>query len=161
MMLRRMKEDVEKSLAPKEETIVEVNTFTCSENFSHWKAPFKISSKPYSSSVTHVKTHNLSTSCACNKLVNKFVAMLLFCQVVPSLWLTTCWQVVRFYVCTTGQHQGTWRKPVVFGRVKLEAGFSYTTEANCKQTTTFYLHKLFSSLPSTSWGSSVTDCPNG
>lgn len=27
MMLRRMKEDVEKSLAPKEETIVEVNFF--------------------------------------------------------------------------------------------------------------------------------------
>ena len=28
------------------------------------------------------------------QLVNKFVAMLLFCQVVPGLWLTTCWQVV-------------------------------------------------------------------
>ena len=31
---------------------------------------------------------------ACNKLVNKFVAILLFYQVVPSLLLTTCWQVV-------------------------------------------------------------------
>ena len=29
MMLRRLKEDVEKSLAPKEETIVEVHIFTC------------------------------------------------------------------------------------------------------------------------------------
>ena len=34
---------------------------------------------------TPAKTHNLSTSCARNKLVNKVVAMLLFCQVVPSL----------------------------------------------------------------------------
>ena len=38
--------------------------------------------------------NKLCSQQACNKLVNKFVAMLLFCQVVPSLWLTTCWQVV-------------------------------------------------------------------
>ena len=47
------------------------------------------------SKYTHAKTHNLSTSCARNKLVNKFVAMLLFCQVVASLWLTTCWLATR------------------------------------------------------------------
>lgn len=32
MMLRRLKEDVEKNLAPKEETIVEVNTYVISEH---------------------------------------------------------------------------------------------------------------------------------
>ena len=49
-------------------------------------------------SPTHVKNaqlvNKLCSQRACNKLANKFVAMLSFCQVVPSLRLTTCWQVV-------------------------------------------------------------------
>ena len=46
---------------------------------------------------SHVHTQKRTT---CQQVVlatslsTKFVAMLLFCQVVPSLWLTTCWQVV-------------------------------------------------------------------
>ena len=37
MMLRRLKEDVEKSLAPKEETIVEVELTNIQKKVSSWK----------------------------------------------------------------------------------------------------------------------------
>ena len=75
MMLRRLKEDVEKSLAPKEETIVEVRIFT---------------------SICIL---------VCDLLRNAFVNLLkylLYCHFLTRInqnWLCTCRMIIKWTSC--------------------------------------------------------------